>query len=89
MGLESVELVMAWEEEFGISIADEEAASLLTPRMAIDLIASKIHQGSSAKFDRSTTQDEIRGILMQIIKEQLGVRDFSDDDEFIRDLGVD
>lgn len=36
MGLDSVELVMAFEEEFGISIPDEAAASMLTPAAAID-----------------------------------------------------
>ena len=42
MGLDSVEIVMAWEEAFGISIADAEAATLRTPRMAVDLICQKL-----------------------------------------------
>ena len=42
MGLDTVEIVMGWEETFGISISDDEAFGLRTPRMATDLIASKL-----------------------------------------------
>jgi len=33
---------MAWEEAFGIQIADDEAGKLRTPRMVIDLIQAKL-----------------------------------------------
>jgi acyl carrier protein len=89
MGLESVELVMAYEEEFGIGIADEVVEKLLTPRDAIDRITAMIHAGASTKFDRLTTRDQVRTLLRQITREQLGIGEFSDDDEFVRDLGVD
>jgi hypothetical protein len=42
MGLESVELVMAFEEHFGIEIPDEEAEKLLTPGLVIDLVCAKL-----------------------------------------------
>jgi hypothetical protein len=42
MGLDSVEILMGWEESFGIRIADDEAFVLRTPRQAIDLIAAKL-----------------------------------------------
>ena len=42
MGLDGVELVMAWEESFGITITDADAAQLRTPRMATDLIHRKL-----------------------------------------------
>jgi len=42
MGLDSVEIVIGWEESFGISIANVEAEALRTPRQSIDLIATKV-----------------------------------------------
>jgi hypothetical protein len=63
MGLDGVELVMAWEEEFGIVISDEDAEKLITPHLAIDLITIRIHAGSSTKFDRLTIRDEIRTLV--------------------------
>jgi acyl carrier protein len=88
MGLDGVELVMAWEEEFGIVISDEDAEKLITPHLAIDLITIRIHAESSTKFDRLTIRDEIRTLVRQITREQLGIEEFSDDDEFVRDLGL-
>lgn len=42
MGLDGVELVMAFEESFGISISDGEAEKCVTPGMVIDLICQKL-----------------------------------------------
>jgi hypothetical protein len=42
MGLESVELVMAVEEEFGINIAGEDAANLTTPRLLAGYVVSRL-----------------------------------------------
>ena len=42
MGLDGVELVMEFEEEFGIELKDEEASEVLTQRMVVDLICSKL-----------------------------------------------
>jgi acyl carrier protein len=40
--LDTVELVMAFEEEFGIEIPDEDAEKLTTVRKAIDYLGSKL-----------------------------------------------
>lgn len=40
--LDTVELVMAFEEEFGIEIADEDAEKILTVQNAIDYIKERI-----------------------------------------------
>jgi len=42
MGMDSVELIMGWEEAFGIPLSDDEAFVLRTPRQVIDLIARKV-----------------------------------------------
>jgi hypothetical protein len=42
MGLDSIEIVMLWEESLGVEIAAAEGSKLLTPRMAIDLLAVKL-----------------------------------------------
>ena len=42
MGLDSVELVMEFEEAFGVELTDEEAIKLRTPGMVIDLVLSEL-----------------------------------------------
>jgi hypothetical protein len=42
MGLDSVELVLAWEESFGISISDTEAEKMFTTRQVVDRIFKKV-----------------------------------------------
>lgn len=44
MGLDSVELVLAWEEEFGIEISDREAENTLTVGQVVDLIHAKLRE---------------------------------------------
>ena len=43
MGLDTVEIVMAWEEVLGVTLTDAECEPLRTPRAAIDLIAAKLN----------------------------------------------
>jgi hypothetical protein len=42
MGLDMIEIAMGWEEAFGVSISDEEATTVRTARMAIDLMTKKL-----------------------------------------------
>jgi hypothetical protein len=37
---------------------------------------------------RSWTDEEVRQIVREIIRDQLGIDKFRDSDEFVRDLGV-
>ncbi|WP_449420648.1 hypothetical protein [Phormidium nigroviride] len=43
MGLDAVEIVMTWENSFGIEISDDEAIAIATIKQAIDLISSKVN----------------------------------------------
>nr|YP_010198432.1 acyl carrier protein [Gracilaria pachydermatica]UAD86848.1 acyl carrier protein [Gracilaria pachydermatica] len=43
--LDTVELVMAFEEEFGIEIPDEDAEGIKNIEQAVDFIKSKISEG--------------------------------------------
>ena len=42
MGLDSVELVLAWEESFEISLSDAEAEAMFTTRQVTDIIFQKV-----------------------------------------------
>jgi hypothetical protein len=42
MGLDGVELIMAYEEAFGVQFTDEDAVRIRTPRDVIDFIASRV-----------------------------------------------
>jgi hypothetical protein len=42
VGLDAIEIIMGWEQAFDITITDAEAEKICTPRMAIDLITSKL-----------------------------------------------
>lgn len=46
MGLDGVALVLDWEERFGIEIPDADAASILTPKQAIDYIFAALPKSS-------------------------------------------
>lgn len=50
MGLDSVELVMGFEEAFSLQIPDDVAAELITPRKTIDYIASILEPGEASSI---------------------------------------
>lgn len=52
MGLDGVELVMAFEESFGITIPDEVAEKMLTPRQVTDYIMNRLGE-AGAEEDRA------------------------------------
>ena len=97
MGLDSVELVMALEEEFGVRIPDSEAEQMLTPRRVMDWIFAQQAKGALFSAPGSSppagfhgfTREQIAERVREIVREQLGVQEFSDDDRFIEDLRMD
>ncbi len=63
---------------------------LFTPTKVSDLVTMAVFQQSEVLVsDKSWSRDEVREVVRQIIRDQLGIKKFSDDDEFVRDLGVD
>ena len=180
MGLDSVEIVLGWEEAFGIRLANEEVEVLRTPAQAVALIAGKLGASENrggvclsmrafgrvrralvecANIERAQirpktilrnllkgvpgdvwgkvqaalglarlpapkrglagfffapttvadlmswtitnsaktlkpageawTQSEVRQVVRAVVEEQVGVRGFGDEDDFIRDIGID
>ena len=80
MGLEFVELIMAFEEEFDISIPNADASEMASQRKVVDYVMSKVP---------GLTREQIAERVRQIIEEETGVDDFSEDDHFFYDLHID
>ncbi len=86
MGLDTVELVMAYEEEFDIVITDASAEKLLTPRLTCELIESTL-----IRSGRPRPMSEIEELVRTITIEQLGLpeAEYHLDAEYVRDFGAD
>lgn len=86
MGLDSVELVMAYEHEFGIKIDNAAAEKMTTPRHVIDFIEGNLKD----KHER-LGRDQIAAIVKRVTIKQLSLpeSEYGEDKEFIRDFGID
>ncbi len=82
MGLDTVELVIALEDEFRLSIPDAEAATLTTPRKVIDYL---IANGAGAGRSRA----EVARIVRRVIERETSVYDFTEDSRFVEDMYLD
>lgn len=65
MGLDGIELIMEFEDEFGIRITDEEATEARTPRMVIDLVLSKLEVKAQTVCWSQRAFYLLRGALME------------------------
>ena len=85
MGMGMVDLVCTLEEEFEITIPDEAATDMTTPRRVIDYIAS--HPTVSKQWSRSYVEVTV----WLAIENELAINkeDFNDDSRFIQDMGAD
>ena len=86
MGLETVELVMSWEQAFSISIPNDLAATLVTPEKAADAIEDLlVNEG------RKVSRFEIEKIIKTTTLEITGMREsaFRPDGRFVQDFGLD
>lgn len=86
MGLDTVELVMCWEEEFSIRIPDADKQKLTTPREAGDLIERLILEDG-----RQLAREEIDQIVKLCTIENCGVAEeiYHLDGKFVEDFGLD
>lgn len=86
MGLDSVELVIAWEKEFSISIPNELAATLITPQIAAEAI-EEILLSEGRAWDRELIERIIKETTLEI--SGLDPGDYDASSEFVRDMGLD
>jgi len=74
MGLDSVELVMAFEEAFGVAIEDAEAAKMITPRDVILYIVQNRGIGTKTLCLTRRAFHRIRKRLMEVGIERVAIR---------------
>ena len=65
MGLDAVELVMAYEEEFGLVIEDKHAEKMLTPRHVVDYIMMRINAARRIPCEWAQAFHRLRKALME------------------------
>lgn len=64
MGLDTVELIFAFEDEFGITIKDEDAEKLATPGAVADYVMSRVRTSASDSCPSQAGFYRIRSRLM-------------------------
>ncbi len=84
MGLELVEIVLRIEEEFDISIPDEHAMLITTPREYIDYLMARSEL--AGRRSRETVAESVWQILEQEIP--IDRKDFNEDSRFVQDMGA-
>lgn len=87
MGLDSVELVLATEREFGVAIADADAAHLTTPRLLAEHVARLLARAGRSEREPA----EILATVIRLTGRQLGIPParIAPDQRFVEDLGLD
>ncbi|MCB9883904.1 MAG: hypothetical protein H6838_00345 [Planctomycetes bacterium] len=86
VGLDSVELVLAFEDEFEIRIPDEVAAGMRSIRDVVDFVATQL-----AAQGRPRDRDLVLAMVYVITADQTGVQldRLTEDTQFVADLGID
>jgi hypothetical protein len=86
MGLETVELVISWEQEFGITIPNSVASTLITPAQASDAIECLLNSSGKPR-DRSAIEAIVRTTTLEI--SGMNPDDYRIDGRFVQDFGLD
>ena len=84
-GMDLVELVYRVEEEFDLTMSDEDAALISTPRQLIDYLMMR------SEVSPRWSRDYVALSVWMMVEEELGIdrNDFDEDSRFIEDMGVD
>lgn len=90
MGLDSVELVMRFEEDLGIDIPDAVAETLVTPRHVIDYAAARL-EGTASADGEPWTRERIAAVVRNATFDECGVPPgkYHEDARFVEDMGID
>ena len=90
MGLDSLELVVAFEERFDLRIPDEIAEKLVTPGHVHEYIVEVLSERRHAKVPE-IEKEHIWAQIVEIVVKQLGVKPelVTRTARFVDDLGVD
>lgn len=90
MGLDSVELVMAIEDEFNLKIPDEKAAKLDTVGKLYQYVIENYHENPNA-LRNVNFETEVWEKVKKVIVYQLGVKpeQVTKQANFVYDLGMD
>jgi len=82
MGLDTVELVMAFEEAFDIHIEDSDAAKMTTPGHVTEYVSQQVQENDQSIILRR---------IIEITSAQLGIpiEKINKDSHFVEDLGAD
>jgi acyl carrier protein len=87
MGLDTVELVMAVEEHFGIEIPDDAASTLDTVGLLHRIVVAELQRKTLLSVSEGAVFDELR----ELISKQTGIgpEKIVSDAYFVRDLRLD
>lgn len=85
MGLDLVETVMRIEEEFDVTISDEIAGTMTTPRIVIEFLMNQ------PNVSKQWSRDYVAITLWLLLEDELGIsrNDFTEDSRFVQDMGAD
>ena len=82
MGLDTVELIIAFEERFGVKIPNEDAPDLYTPRRVTDYLMG-------TEVGKVMSREEVAAIVRKVVEVETATSDFTDDSHFVYDLNLD